>query len=533
MAVILPVQPSRWLALLLLGAIVPELTSASAAEQAVAIDFGAPQPVIDLGPSLAPERVAEPGDPHGSWFTLAVQNHQSATVARVLTSFSPPGSGLNSEPLPARPSIEQVVPSDPSIVVERAPAFGVNAFRVLLPPGRNSTLTLHFENATRRHPLLAWTESALIANNRQSSVLDGLVWGLLTACTILAAGSAALSSRPLASWATLFLFSVLMADLTASGFLDGTALAALSGPDALFALWTSLAIAAAIRVVDYVAPLEAFWRDAAKWRDRAALAVIGVGVVAYAAAPVAGLLVRITALLGAAAASGYLSHCGRIGVAAARRLAPAATVFALVTAAAALNALGFFGVNLTASAALSGFSAAGALLVALASTMAAEHSVGRLRGLREVHGHDDKQATTTDEAIEREWEAAAVAASQQGVFDLDLDTGVLSLSSEAALVFGFAAAPVELKTDVWTKRIAPEDWEVFRQSMINGRNRPEIPFRVEFRVLTGDGLRWCELRATISGRSDSAEHCLGLIADVSARKIADASRRPVATALAT
>ena len=166
------------------------------------------------------------------------------------------------------------------------------------------------------------------------------------------------------------------------------ALAALSGPYSLFALWIALAVAAAIRIVDYVAPFEAFWRDAAKWRDRVALAVIGIGVVAYAAAPVAGLLVRIVALLGAAAAAGYLSHCGRIGVAAARRLAPAAAIFALVTTAAGCNALGFFGVNLTASAALSGFSAAGALLVALASTIPAEHSVGRLRGLREIHGHE-------------------------------------------------------------------------------------------------------------------------------------------------
>ncbi len=531
MAVIFDAQYRRRFAVMLFGALLSGI-SASVAEQIAAIDFAAPQPVIDLGPSLIPERVAEPADPRGSWFTVEVQNRQAIPVARVLTSFSPPGSGLNSEPLPARPTIEQVVPSDQSVVVERAPAFGPNAFRVLLPPRRNSTLTLHFENATRRHPLLAWTEPALIANNRQTSILDGLIWGLLTACTILAAGSAALTSRPLAGWATLFLFSVLMADLTASGFLDSTGLAALTGPYALFALWTALAIAAAIRVVDYVAPFEAFWRDAQKWRDRAALAVIGLGIVAYAAAPIAGLLVRIAALLGAASAAGYLSHCGRIGVAAARRLAPAATVFALVTAAAALNALGFFGVNLTASAALAGFAAAGALLVALASTMAVEHSVGRLRGLREVHEHDDKQATTTDEAIEREWEAAAVAASLQGVFDLDLGTGLLSLSSEAAVIFGLAAAPAELKTDVWTKRIAPEDWETLRQSMITWRNRPDTPFRVEFRILTGDVPRWCELRATISGRSDSAEHCLGLIGDVSVRK-GDVGRRPVATALAT
>jgi PAS domain S-box-containing protein len=522
---------SRALAVLCLFLVASAASAAPQEIGAPAVDFAAPQPVIDLGPSLTPERVAEPGDPHGSWFTIPIRNSQSAATARVLTAFSPPGTGFNSEPLPARPTIVQAVPSDASIVVERALAFGPNAFRVLLPPGRATNLTLHFENATRRHPVLAWTESALITNNRQSSILDGLIWGLLTACALISAGAAVLSSRLLAGWAALFLFAVLMADLTASGFLDETGLAALSGPYSLFALWTALAVAAAIRIVDYVAPFEAFWRDAVTWRDRIALAVIGVGVVAYAAAPVAGLLVRIIALLGAAAAAGYLSHCGRIGVAAARRLAPAAAIFALVTTAAGCNALGFFGVNLTASAALSGFSAAGALLVALASTIPAEHSVGRLRGLREIHGHSDLQATTTDEAIEREWEAAAVAASQQGVFDLDLESGVLSLSPEAAVLFGFPPAPAEAKTDAWRKRIAPEDWDLFRQTMITYRNRPDTPFRVEFRMVTGDRPRWCELRATITGRSDSAEHCLGLIADITARKTAEPVRRPFAGAL--
>jgi PAS domain-containing protein len=504
-------------------------SGASLPARSGAIDFAAPQPVVDLGPSLTRERITDAADPHGSWFTITVQNRQRVPVARVLTSFGAPGAALAFEPLPARPAIAQTVPSDPAIVVERDIAFGANAFRVLLAPGRVVTLTLHLENATPRQPLLAWTETALIANNRQTSILNGLIWGLLGASTILSAAAAAMSSRVLAGWAALFLFSLLMADLTASGLLDSTGLAALTGPYALFALWISLSVAAAIRTIDYVAPFEAFWRDAGKWRDRVALAVIGIGVAAYAAAPVAGLLVRGVALFGAAAAAGYLSHCGRIGVAAARRLAPAATVFALVTAAAAFNALGLFGVNLTASAALSGFSAAGALLVALASTIPTEHSVVRLRDLRQAHSHDDLQATTTDEVIELKWEAAAIAASWQGVFDLDLASEILSLSAEGASIFGFQSAPVELKPELWTKRIMPDDYDQLRETIRVHRNRPRTPFRAEFRLLDSQQRR-CELRATVTGRSDSTEHCLGLIADIGARKETEPDHNTFSTA---
>src|SRR5579863_1916374 len=66
-----------------------------------AIDFAARPPVIDLGPSLTPERITEAGDPHGSWFTITVQNSQAMAVARVLTAFSAPGAALAFEPLPA------------------------------------------------------------------------------------------------------------------------------------------------------------------------------------------------------------------------------------------------------------------------------------------------------------------------------------------------------------------------------------------------------------------------------------------------
>jgi hypothetical protein len=41
---------------------------------------------------------------------------------------------------------------------------------------------------------------------------------------------------------------------------------------------------------------------------------------------------------------------------------------------------------------------------------------------------------------------------------------------------------------------------------------------VEFRVRSGARTIWCELRATMTGQAAEAERCLGLIADVTARK---------------
>jgi len=494
-------------------------TADEAPRQNTALDFAASQPVIDLGPSVLLQALRETSDPNGSWFTIAVQNRSTQPVARVLTSVDPPGAALASAPMRGRPALIECAASDTAIVIERDPAFSQAAFRVIVPPGRVATLALHFEYVAGRPVVLAWMEPALIASNRQASILSGLVWGLLTAAAAFAAGAAALSWRLFPSWAALFLLAVLIAELTRSGTFDMTALTAFGGPYALLALAIGVAVAAAIRLVDYVAPFEAFLSGAARWRDGAALAALGLGIAAYAGVPFASVAVRAIALLAASLAAGYLAHCGRIGIAAARRLAPAATIFALVTAAAACNAFGLFGVNLVAPGAISGFSAAGALLIALATAIPAEHSVERVRELREAHKHDDLQATVTDEAIEQEWEMAAVAASHQGVFNLDLPTGRLTLSAEGASLIGLSSNPVELSSEEWLKRIHPDDRIVYEQALGAYRHRSGTAFRVEFRVRAAGGRTvWCELRATMTGQTVEAERCLGLIADVTGRK---------------
>lgn len=510
---------------LLVLLIVAPLARAEDATLNAAVDMAVVPAVIDLAASVQPRGVKDPSDPNGEWFTLALQNGSARAVTRVLAATETPRAALAVLPARGRPVLIEAAASDPAIIIERAVAFGNNAFRVLVPPGKVVTLALHFENVLTRPPLLAWTEPALIAHNRQAAVLAGLVSGLLTAAMAFAAGAAVISGRIFPRWAALFLFSIWLAELTGIGVFDETPLAFLSGPYALFSLAVALATASALRLLDYVAPFEAFRADGSRWRNFAAMAFVAIGIGAYAGAPFAGLAVRIIALVGAAAAAGYLAHCGRIGIAAARRLAPAAAILALVTAAAALNALGFFGVNLVAASAIGGFAAAGALLVALSTAVPVEHSIERLREFEKAHGHDDVQATVTDEAYDTVRDLAAVAASHQGVFDYDFETGLLSLSQEAASLLSLPLGAVELKRESWLERIHPEDRPLYEQALASYRHHPGTAFRVEFRLRSGARTIWCELRATMTGQTTEAERCLGLFADVSARKAFDSTDR--------
>ena len=195
---------------------------------------------------------------------------------------------------------------------------------------------------------------------------------MLIAATAFAAGAAILSKRAFPRWAALFLAAVVVGELSRTGFFDASWLTTFAGPYALSAFALSVGLACGIWLVDYVAPFGSFSPMLGRLRDWIAIAILLIGVAAFVGVPYAGVTVRALAVMGSAAAAAYLAHCGHLGISGARRLAPAATIFALVTAAAMLNAFGFFGGNLVAPGAIGGFSAAGALLVALATAIPIE-----------------------------------------------------------------------------------------------------------------------------------------------------------------
>jgi diguanylate cyclase (GGDEF)-like protein len=493
----------------------PETTSAQPA-----IDLAAPQAVLDLRRALSESRVTDPAEPGTSWLTLRVENSAKTSVARVLIAQEPPDAALAASPPKARPLLLGVAASDPRVVIERARAFGDGAIRVIIPAQAEATLALHMAGAAVRPDANAWTESALIAHNRRAAILYGVVGGLLAAAAIFALGAAVMTGRPFAQWTAVLLAALLFADLVAAQLFDDTILTRLGGPYGLLAFALSLAMAAGIRLLDLAAPIENTYPGMGVWRDRATLLILMFGVAACLGVPGFGLVTRIIAVFGAASAAAYLAHSGRLGSPGARAMAPPATIFALVTAAAAFHMLGIFNANLVAPAVMGGLAAAGALLLALAcGTGVMEVPAERLRALTtaRLRPREDEGALPAHSN-----EQAAVAASHQGIFDLDLQNGTLNLSPEAAALMGLPAGSAILSHDQWLRHIHPEDRAVYEQAIETYRHKAGGAFRLEFRVPEiGASPRWFELRATMIGPGAEAERCLGLIADVTTRKDAE------------
>ena len=72
---------------------------------------------------------------------------------------------------------------------------------------------------------------------------------------------------------------------------------------------------------------------------------------------------------------------------------------------------------------------------------------------------------------------------------------------------------------VWLERIHEDDRAVYEKALAEYRSQAGLAFRIEFRVRSENGqYPWFELRATMIGQQPTATRCLGLIAEITARK---------------
>ena len=126
---------------------------------------------------------------------LTVANNAVKPAVRVLRGGRAADAALHFFPRPTRPAIEQVASSDAGVVVERARAFGRHAFRVIVPPATTAALAVRLSNADAPPSLLAWTEPALVANNRQLAIFVAAVAGLIAAALAITAGLAVMTAH--------------------------------------------------------------------------------------------------------------------------------------------------------------------------------------------------------------------------------------------------------------------------------------------------------------------------------------------------
>lgn len=501
------------------------------------IDMGAPAAALELEGALSPYHAPGGNESDGSrWYILTVSNSAKGPVSRILVAPEPAGAALRIFPQPDRARLLQVASSDGGITVHPEEGFSRDAFRVTVPPATTAALAIRVANADSPPSVLAWREPELMAYQRQLAIFLAAVAGLIATAAAVSGGVAAMTGHSAPGWAALMLAGLFGIWLADAGQFDASLLTALGGPYGFAAALEALSLAAAIGLVEAVAPLSDRWPWSEKYRRWTMLALLALAFLAFVGVPASAVTVNIVLLIGVTALAAYVVRRGGSGSRAARVLAPSAAVFALVTLGAALAALGVFQGNPIAAKVVGGFAAAGAVLVALA--IAAGEGLGLLGaaparagtggparagsspaapGLsRVMHGARSDEGTQAA--------LSAIGASHQGVYDLDFRTDTLRLSPEAANLIGFTGGPQSIDHSAWTGRVHPDDRAVYSDALADYRGHPGLAFRIEFRVRSEGGrYPWFELRATMIGDGDEADRCLGLMADVTTRKESEAA----------
>jgi diguanylate cyclase (GGDEF)-like protein/PAS domain S-box-containing protein len=508
--------------------VTPSLAT-SLPKSAQAVDFADPRPVMDVGEQLVPYRGAAIEQDGSTWYVLTAVNHSNAVATRVLQAAEIAGASLRIFPVSTRPAILEVTSPDPSVTVTGTSAYARHSFKIAVPPSATVGLAIRVQNADPRPSLLAWTEPALASQHRSLAIFIAAVAGLIGASALITGGLAAMTAHAAPRWAAFTLLAILLARLSASGMFDTSITTSVGGPYGLSAMFAGFALAAGIRLVDTVVPLTDMWPSMRRPLDLTLYGLVALSLLAYLGVPAAGVLVEIAVLFGSATVSAYLVHNGRNGARPARVMAPSATIFALVTLATAVASVGGFGDNFAAPAIVGGFSAAGALLMALAivageGLVAVPHWRVALANLHHHQPHmpSVKDAQPIEQTPQTTAALAAIGASHQGVFDLDIKKQIVNLSEEAANLIGFQQGARQFAHDDWKIRIHPEDREVYIQAIEDFQSHVGIAFRIEFRVKSEAGrYPWFELRATMLGDAPPAVRCLGLMADITTRKEAE------------
>lgn len=502
-------------------------TTTSNSENSPVVDFASPDEVLEIQDGLAPYHAPSGSQPDGSnWYLIKATNTALRASSRVLRAAQPPTVGFRFLPRPSRPAILSVASSDSAVSIENISAYGRRAFRIIIPPATSVAVAVQIANAADPPSVMAWTEPALAAHNRQMAIFTTAVWALIAAAALIVCGLAVMLRHAPARWAALTLLLVLLERLSETGLFDASLATGVGGPYGLMAMFAGLSVMAGTGLANAIAPLTEVWPPASRWFRRAQGAIAGVSILAYLGIPGMVVLVDIFVVAATVAIAAYLIYRGRLGSQAARVSIPSATVFAFVALASALAILGNSGESLASSAA-GAFAAAASILLALAIAAGEGIAVLPFRSIASPPPPPERDERPPLDASARGNSGGAamlaIGASHQGIFDLDFVTDSVKLSREAAALIGLSEVHSRFGHGDWIGRVHADDRELYRRALADYRAHPGLAFRIEFRVRSESGrYPWFELRATMLGDHAQASRCLGLLGDVTTRKESEA-----------
>jgi diguanylate cyclase (GGDEF)-like protein/PAS domain S-box-containing protein len=133
---------------------------------------------------------------------------------------------------------------------------------------------------------------------------------------------------------------------------------------------------------------------------------------------------------------------------------------------------------------------------------------------------DKKLAEIALKNSEERW-SFALEGSNQGVWDLNLETNQIFLSPRCKEMLGYSENEISSNMDEWAKLIHPDDLPCLVASRLAALEGETISFENEHRKLTADGKwKWIQVKGMVVNRSEQGApvRVIGTYTDISERK---------------
>ncbi len=488
-------------ALVLLLALAPIYVHAAAP---VALD----RDVSDITPWLLPAKTAALSTQDGSeWLEIELANATNKQVHRVITVNAGADSVFRFLGQGALSGLSEVKVEGEGGEAYLIDTGGGKAAAIYLNPLARATINLKGPGMLNGATWQIWKPDALAAKKQSGTLATGILAGAVLVTVIWLAGLAWYHRSAQPAWGALALGA--LAVLLLSGqFLT-------LSPQSHILIGATM-LAAGVRFLTTYLGYDYDRKATAVFFDGVSFAIVGFAVaVAWGVTP-AHLILRVLAVVGPAIAILYALGLA-IGTPRAKLLLPGITFVVL-----ALALPNFAAESLAQGGAWLGDALFSAGMVALAFVGGIPHDHTEKDRIAEELSADQRKARETEYRY-----ALGLAAAHQGLWDWSFDNDTLFVSPSVEALLGLEAGALGNSERKWAQLIAPEDVQLYADSINAHRRQGNSSFTLEMRMRHAKGgLRWIKLRAScMANPQGKAVRCIGLVSDVTSRKAQETQRQ--------
>lgn len=390
---------------------------------------------------------------------------------------------------------------------------GSHAAEIFLDPFAKAKFAVRADEGASAVSWRIWKPQALGAARRSETLIMGLLTGAALVMMAWLSGLAVLRNALEPAWAAASLAALIT-------LLLGQSLIGIPGP--VMQVAGALMLACILRYVvcylswDFVRPRLAWLFDGA------AFAIVGFAIASAFAVTTADLFLKSLLLTAPALAAVLATADAFRSGSRAKALLPGIFLLAVSALIPALLASSLAPFINNLSMFVDACITSGALALCFATAAPAEPEM-----------NEQSRAELSEEgrkARESEYRyALGLAAAHQGLWDWNFETDTLFVSPAVEALLGLESGALAASERKWADLIIPDDIRIYADSMNAHRRQGNSAFTIEIRMRHAKGgTRWVQLRAScVADTKGKAMRCIGVVADISARKAQESVPRPV------